>query len=446
MAFWKHLCSRQNRCAVSADCAGLSAAPDSARQFPKRSARRPAFAVCRKKLCAALLFAAALPLLAGCVPSEFTAVKPHSTAQAAATDADIPVVSDYIGMRRAIRNFAENGVKHGIIRTANYSGNVEEDLSRAAYAVARDDPIGSYAIDFLTHDCSLIVSYYEISIDITFREMSENPKTLEYVTNPNEVESLLRDAMDAYRDHVTWYSINDRTFDYAALAQQIYENDPLHYMALPQIHVTNYPDEGRSRIVELLLTYPADAATLKKMESAVAESLQAASVYVRYRDTEWEKADLLFTYLLERFPYTEQETDTPLYSALCEGLITSESAATAWKLLCDQIGIESSVVTGNRDGSTYYWNIVTLDGTSYHVDLLQSLLTDGRLRLRYDDDMIGYSWDAAAYPACERPETEQTTELDDGTLTDDRQEPEQTENAVEEVNEAQDEEIDMNLE
>ena len=109
MAFWKRLCSRQNRCAVSADCVGLSAALDSARQSPKRSVRRPAFAVCRKKLCAALLFAAALPLLAGCIPSEFTAVKPHSTAQAAATDADIPVVSDYIGMRRAIRNFAENG-------------------------------------------------------------------------------------------------------------------------------------------------------------------------------------------------------------------------------------------------------------------------------------------------------------------------------------------------
>lgn len=44
------------------------------------------------------------------------------------------------------------------------------------------------------------------------------------------------------------------------------------------------------------------------MEKAVEESLQAASVYVRYRDTEWEKAGLLYTYLMERFTYTERET------------------------------------------------------------------------------------------------------------------------------------------
>ena len=77
--------------------------------------------------------------------------------------------------------------------------------------------------------------------------------------------------------------------------------------AVPEIRAANYPDEGRSRIVELTLTWPADAASLQKMEKAVEESLQAASVYVRYRDTEWEKAGLLYTYLMERFTYTERE-------------------------------------------------------------------------------------------------------------------------------------------
>ena len=361
--------------------------------------------------------------LCGCswlLPSQYTQISAHSAAQTAHNDSDIPLVSDYQELKRAILQFAEDGVAHGVIRTANYTGDVEADLSRAAYSAAREDPVGAYAIDFLTHDCSLIVSYYEITIDITFRDMAEDPRTLEYVTNQKEVETLLREAMDEYQDHVTWYAVSSHVYNYESLARQICEAEPLHYMAVPDIRTTNYPEEGRSRIVELTLTWPADAATLQKMESAVEESLQAASVYVRYRDTEWEKAGLLYTYLMERFTYTERETATPLYSALCEGLITSQSAANAWQLLCDQIGVDCQTVEGSRDGEEYAWNIVTLDGLRYHVDLLRDLLADGSLHLRYDEEMTGYSWDAAQYPACPKPEPETPAEPQPEEPTDDQ--------------------------
>lgn len=360
--------------------------------------------------------------LGGCsalLPSQYTQISAHSTAQTAHTDSDIPTVSDYHELRRAILQFAEDGVAHGVIRTANYSGDVEEDLARAAYSAAREDPVGAYTIDFLTHDCSLIVSYYEITIDITFRDMAADPRTLEYVTSQKEVETLLRGAMEDYQDHVTWYAVSNYSDRYETLAREICEAEPLHFMAVPEIRVANYPEEGRSRIVELTLTWPADAATLQKMEKAVEESLQAASVYVRYRDTEWEKASLLYTYLLERFTYTERRTDTPLYSALCEGLLTSESAASAWQLLCEQIGIDCQVVEGSRDGEAYAWNIVTLDGLRYHVDLMRDLLEDGTLHLRYDEEMTGYSWDAAGYPACPKPEPVSPPDTQPEQTTDD---------------------------
>lgn len=346
-------------------------------------------------------------MLSGCsllVPAQFTQISAHSAAQSGSADTDVPTVSSYSELRAAIRSFAENGVAHGVIRAANYSGDVAQDLSRASYSVAREDPVGAYAIDFLTHDCTLIVSYYEITIDITFRSMAEDPRTLDYVTSQKDVQAHIRSAMDAYAGHATWYAVSDRSYDYADLARQIYESDPLRYMALPEIHTANYPEGGRSRIVELTLTWPADAAALEKMERAVEESLQAASVYVRYRDTDWEKINLLYTYLLERFSYTEQETATPLYSALCEGLITSRSAAAAWQLLCQSIGIPCQLVDGSRDGEEYFWTMVELDGRNYHVDLLRDLLSEGQLNLRYDEDMGGYSWDMSLYPACPKPE------------------------------------------
>ena len=156
-------------------------------------------------------------MLCGCsalLPSQYTQISAHSAAQTAHTDSDIPLVSDYQELKRAILQFAEDGISHGVIRTANYTGDVETDLSRAAYSVAREDPVGAYTIDFLTHDCSLIVSYYEITIDITFRDMAEDPRMLEYVTNQKEVETLLRGAMDEYRDHVTWYAVSSHVYPY----------------------------------------------------------------------------------------------------------------------------------------------------------------------------------------------------------------------------------------
>ena len=190
-----------------------------------------------KRLALAVM-ALLLLALGGCsvlLPSQYTQISPHSAAQTARADSDIPLVSDYNELKRAILQFAEDGVTHGVIRTTNYTGDVEADLSRAAYSVAREDPVGAYTIDFLTHDCSLIVSYYEITIDITFRDMAEDPRTLEYVTNQKEVETLLREAMDEYRDHVTWYAVSSHVYPYESLIRQICEAEPLHYMAVRRI-------------------------------------------------------------------------------------------------------------------------------------------------------------------------------------------------------------------
>ena len=94
---------------------------------------------------------------------------------------------------------------------------------------------------------------------------------------------------------------------------------------MPEVHTAVYPDSGASRVVELTFTYPETAAELREKQQAVTDSLRAASVYVRYREKETDKAELLLSYLTERFAYTQKQTDTPVYSLLCEGYATSQS-------------------------------------------------------------------------------------------------------------------------
>ena len=61
-----------------------------------------------------------------------------------------------------------------------------------------------------------------------------------------------------------------------------------------------------------------------------------------------------------------------------------------------------------RAGSEYWWNIVLLDGTYYHVDIYQDLLAGDTLHRYYDADMTDYYWDVSQVPACPAPEVEQS--------------------------------------
>ena len=333
------------------------------------------------------------------VPSSYTRVSAHSQTKSEQVDTNVVSVGDYAGLRRAIRDFVRGGVEHGVIRVQQYAGDsLEEDLAAAAYSVAREDPAGAYAVDYMTHECTLIVSYYEIHVDITFRKTQTALADIPYVSGQAELERRLHEAMDSYDSVLTIYAGFEQEPDYAALAQEYYEENLGRLMALPQITVENYPQGGKTRIAELTFSYPQPARTLESMAQQVADTIRAASVYVRFRESPWEKTQLLYSYLTERFTYTEEQTQTPIYSLLCEGMASSWSMAQSWALLCEEVGLECQVVKGLRGSADYWWNLISLDGSTwYHIDLMQDVRSQSGLQLRYDEDMTGYYWDTEAY-------------------------------------------------
>ena len=367
-----------------------------------------------KRLLLALLVAACA-VFAGCaqlLPTEYTQMSEHTEQPAAPEELDALTADSKASLKRAIRSLVQNGVEHGVIRVREYAGDVEADLAEVAYQVAREDPLGLYAVDYMTHDCSLIVSFYEIHIDITFRNFATEISEIPYVSNDTAATRLLCEAMDRYDDHLTMYLTYNSKLDFEALADQYFGDNPKRLMARPSLNAAAYPEGGTPRIVELTFSYPATAEALREMEQAVSDTIQAASVYVRYRQSDLEKAKLLFSYLTERFTYTEAESDTPIYSLLCQGIATSESMAQVWQLLCDETGLECHTVNGMRAGTPYCWNIVLLDGEYVHLDVLRNVLDTGVLQPRYDPDMTEYYYDAAAYPACPAPEPAFSPETD----------------------------------
>lgn len=365
--------------------------------------------LCMRAALAALL--ALVCLLGGCsalVPSDYTVLTPHDAQSSAQEQTDVLLVSSYKTLYSALRTLVQNGVEHGVLHTSQYSGDVEQDLPKAVYAIAREDPTGAYAIDYITHDCTLIVSYYEIKIDITFRDVLTPLSELEYVGSVAEATRLVNRALESYDDHLTIYATYQDEPDFAALVDAYCRAHIGTHVARPDLSVTAYPAEGRNRIVELVFTYPATRRELENMQRDVNESLRAAEIYVRYCSSETEKAALLFTYLSERFSYQLGQSATPVYSALCQGIADSQSMANSWQLLCDEIGLPCQTITGMRGGEQYCWDLVTLDGVRCHIDPLRDLLEGGVLTPRFDEDLLGeYYWDQQSVEPCPAPLAEE---------------------------------------
>lgn len=349
-------------------------------------------------------------LLSACsalVPSEYVRVSEHNASGIVEESGDVLSAHDFESLKDAIRSFVKGRIEHGVIRVKRYSGgNVEDDLAVAAYQVSKEDPYGAYLVDYMTHSCSLIVSYYEIGIDITFRSGAASPENMKYVTGKERVYTLVHQAMERYDDRLVMYWDRDISADLEAEAAAYFAQNSETLIAEPEVRCTTYPEGGVPCIVEMTFQYPYDRNTLREMEQAVSDTLHAASVYVRYRDSEFEKASLLFTYLTERFAYVESETRTPIYSYLCDGLMTSQSAAESWQMLCDEIGLECVTVAGLYQGNSHWWNIVCLDGVYSHVDTFRDLLGESVFYTRSDAEMTDYYWDVSQYPVCVHPEPE----------------------------------------
>ena len=344
--------------------------------------------------------------LTGCaalVPSEYLTVSPHADSGVQTTDADAVTAENYVGLKNAILNLVRTGQTEGVIRVSNYDGDVTADLPEAAYEVCKQDPLGAYAVDYMTHSCTQIVSYYEIRISITFRRTAEEIARIQSISTQYQLQERLQYALDRYSSRLTLrlsnYREQDR--DIPDLVTSYCAANPGTVMETPSVSVSVFPESGSVRILEINFTYTHTPEDLNAKAAAVQQSIDAAAEYIRYREDSRDKLQLLFTYLMERFQYREAETATPLYSALCGGIADAAGLAQAWQLICDQAGVECFTVTGMRDGESCTWNIVGVDGGYRHLDLQRCVLQLEQLTLWNDNEMGSYYWNTEQYPACQ---------------------------------------------
>ncbi len=339
----------------------------------------------------------------GVFEDDYLSVHAHDEQYTVDEGSDALTAENYLGLKNAILSFVENHTEYGVIRIYNYEGEVESDLADAAYEVAKSDPLGAYAVDYMTHDCTLIVSYYEIHIYITFARTQAEIDAVERVGSVAALraafETALLDGVESLTLRLTSYSEQD----YTELARECYEANPRAFAELPNITVELYPSSGVQRILRFTFAYEMTASERASELAALGQSISALTAGISTALDENERFAALSERLLVQLAGAEVDENAIVYDTLRRGAVNSESLSKTLCLLAEEMELSCVMVSGRRNNVAYAWNIVTLDGESFHVDLLRDLMADSEFATCYSDSELEteYTWDRESVPVCD---------------------------------------------
>ena len=341
----------------------------------------------------------ALLLLGGCgwMDGSYVSVTPHQVGLAQTGEGAALSVRSYTELRGALIGMIDSGTEKALFSLAEYpKEEVPEDLQRAVAYVQGIYPVGAYAVESIDYDFGTGLGASALSVDISYRRSREQIggiRTVRWISGAkNEVEN----AMDQFADTLVLQIAGYQETDFSTIILDYAQRTPDRIMEVPGVSVRVFPDQGETRVVELSFHYRTDREELRAMREQVQPVFSSAALYVSGNAGERTKFSQLHTFLTERFDaYTIEATVTPAYSLLCQGVGDSRAFAQVYAAMCSRIGLEARMVSGRRSGELWWWNMVQIDGSWYHLDLLAGK----QFAPMSDEMMTGYEWDREAYPA-----------------------------------------------
>lgn len=353
----------------------------------------------RKIICAVM--AALMLLSTGCssmLNRDYSSVTVHSATPTAEGDANTMRVQNYQELVNALIYLINQGEESGSIRYSGEEADFKKLMDEACLEVKQEDPLGAYAVDYIKYSVISIVGSYEADVQITYRRTREQVASIVDATGAAAIRSELSRALSSFDTEVVLrisYFEEDEAY-IQQLVRQAYLSNPATALDFPDAQVAMYPESGQQRIVEVTLTYHQSLQTLESWRNSL--SREAERICQPLTElTIKEKLDGITGTLQSMGAYSAQGGSTA-YDALLGGGGDSQGVALAFSLLCRQVGITCSVVDGQKNGQSHFWNVVQTASGYRHVDLSRT----GSVTYNVDQTMTqqGYVWDTQQVPAC----------------------------------------------
>lgn len=308
-------------------------------------------------------------------------------------------VANYNQLYQTLADLVVSGISQATLSVERYDRNaIERDVQVAVGAVCSQDPIAAYAVEQIDYTLGTSGGQAALVLKITYLRDQSELKKIRSVANYEEASQAICAAMVACEPGIVLLMDQYAARDIAQLVEDYALDYPELVMETPQVSVNTYPDEGRSRVVEIKFAYQTRREVLKNMQSQVENLFKSAQYFTVGYQAEMRKTMRLYTWLMETNEYTLQTSITPAYSLLQYGTGDSRAFATVFAALCRRMDLQCMTVPGTKDGASWWWNLICVDGAYYHLDLLQSH-ANGEFTLCTDSQMSGYVWDYNAYPA-----------------------------------------------
>lgn len=334
-------------------------------------------------------------LMSGCasmLERSYTSSTAHVDRPTTAEDSSVLRVENYRELVSAVLYLVSEGAQSGVIQLHDYDGSVETDLPAACVEVTTQDPLGAYCVDYIKHEYARVLSDYQATLDIHYRRTQEQVRSMARVTGTGAIRTELREALSQFADQVVLrvaYFSGDEEF-IAGLIRRTYYETPAAALGYPETEIALYPDSGRERVVEILLTYPEGADELRRKSRALEDRLQDMEKEEKPElqtalEKPEERARKILDLLWSRAAYAPDGGSTA-YDALVVGVADDEGMA----LGCALLDPACRVVEGTLEGEARFWIDMGLTGEKLYLDP-----ADGTARLYTAQELFdrGYRWE-----------------------------------------------------
>lgn len=350
-------------------------------------------------------------LLTGCsalLERDYSSVTPHNAAPATEGDPSILRADSYQELVNALIYFVTGGMEEGTVRLYTSTENVETFLADACLEVVQEDPLGAYCVEFIKYTVDPVVMYSEADLQITYRRTREQVASIVQATGVTAIRSELKTALTSFAPERVLrisYFEEDEAF-IQDLARQAYYDVPACALGMPEISVSIYPNSGRQRIVEILLSYPLERDQLESRRSELAGQLRLLAQDLTEDGQPihiLEAAGALF----KKGSFDPEGGATP-YEFFNSGSANSEGLSLAFAALCQELELPCQVAQGTLDGQPHFWNVVQTEDGWRHLDL-SAPEEEGEEGEENEDtpfhtdsalQTLGYLWEEDSVPLC----------------------------------------------
>ena len=182
-------------------------------------------------------------LLSGCsamLERSYQTSAPHEDKPITAEDASYVRVEDYRELVSAVLYLVSQGEEEGVIRLYDYAGDVDTDLSDACLEVATQDPLGAYAVEYIKHEYTRVVAYYQATVSIRYRRTPEQVASIVRVTGSSAIRERIRQALEDFREEavlrVSYFAEDESSLQ--ELVRQAYYDNPGSALGLPEVEIS----------------------------------------------------------------------------------------------------------------------------------------------------------------------------------------------------------------